>query len=112
MHSVVLSAGWQSLAQQYMPSVIDGAPDCLLRNLCSIQKPRKMLRDREGGAVCNLLSAVPSAIVSSACHLVQVRTAWKVWKAWSNGSSETGLCFDDSVVQNQLAPRLVDREKV
>ena len=51
-------------------------------------------------------------MLSSACQLVQVRTAWKVWRTWSNGGGETGLRFDDSVVQHQLAPGLVDREKV
>ena len=46
------------------------------------------------------------------CYLLQVRTAWKVWRTWSNGGGETGLRFDDSVVQNQLAPGLVQQEKV
>ncbi|KAL3162395.1 Fatty acyl-CoA reductase 2, variant 2 [Trebouxia sp. C0010 RCD-2024] len=41
----------------------------------------------------------------------RVRTAWKVWRTWSNGGGETGLRFDDSMVQHQLAPGLVDREK-
>lgn len=44
--------------------------------------------------------------------MVQVRTAWKVWRTWSNGGGETGLRFDDSNVQTKLAPGLVDSEKV
>ncbi len=44
-------------------------------------------------------------------HL-QVRTAWKVWRTWSNGGGETGLRFDDSNVQKKLATGLVDSEKV
>ena len=44
--------------------------------------------------------------------MAQVRTAWKVWRTWSNGGGETGLRFDDSNVQTKLAPGLVDSEKV
>ena len=44
--------------------------------------------------------------------MVQVRTAWKVWRTWSNGGGETGLRFDDSNVQTKLAPGLIDAEKV
>ena len=35
-----------------------------------------------------------------------------MWRTWSNGGGETGLRFDDSVVQKKLAPGLVDSEKV
>ncbi|KAL0029274.1 hypothetical protein WJX79_006937 [Trebouxia sp. C0005] len=41
----------------------------------------------------------------------RVRTAWKVWRTWSNGGGETGLRFDDSIVQKRLATGLVDSEK-
>lgn len=65
----------------------------------------------------HVISAIMSAIWrwpcdKGCCTHSQVRTAWKVWRTWSNGGGETGLRFDDSIVQKRLATGLVDSEKV
>ena len=58
---------------------------------------------------CQLTS--PYLCMQQQC-LVQVRTAWKVWRTWSDIDGETGLRFDDSYVQHILLPGLINSEKV
>lgn len=61
----------------------------------------------------HVMSAIWSCLCDKGCCVhTQVRTAWKVWRTWSNGGGETGLRFDDSNVQKKLAIGLVDSEKV
>ena len=61
----------------------------------------------------HVMSAIWSCLCDEGCCThTQVRTAWKVWRTWSNGGGETGLRFDDSNVQKKLAIGLVDSEKV
>ena len=42
----------------------------------------------------------------------QAMIAWKVWRTWSDSHHDTGLRFDDSCVQDNLAAGLDDSEKV
>ena len=65
---------------------------------------------RRGGN--HVLACVVSLSHGRVVIAMQVKTAWKVWRTWSDSEWDTGLKFDDSHVQNTLAPGLVDCEKV